>query len=158
MVTLLVLLAIAFWLASRPDRGFLPNFTALLDRPAFVDDSGPGPITRSLLTGGFRGRKVAITLQTRRGVGALVVSMETHYAATVESYGFTGFKSDRAGELALWSLEVDLGFRLRHSDGCLQGTWGGATFFGFGGFDAVKMQRVLEAMHTLAASLERRAA
>jgi hypothetical protein len=160
MVFVLTLLAIGVWLMfRRPTRGFLPDFAKLLDRPEFVDESGPGPITRSFLKGDFRGRKVVILLQTRRGVGKLVVSMETHSRATMESHDFTGYRSDREGELALWALEVDHKFGLRHSDGCLKGVWGGGSFFGFGGrFDPAKMQAVLEAMHTLAGSLERRAA
>jgi hypothetical protein len=88
--------------------------------------------------------------------------METHAAATIEPFAFTGSRVDREGELALFVLEVKHRCRLRHGDGCLKASWGGGTWhslFSFPPpFDAQEWQGVLEGLHRLANSLERRAA
>ena len=88
--------------------------------------------------------------------------METR-ASDDGTYAFTGW-SDREGELALFALEKHE-FMLRHEEGCLKARWAPqkvASLFTFDSnfppnFDTQKCQRVLEAMHTLAASIERRA-
>lgn len=81
----------------------------------------------------------------------------------IESYEFTGYRSDREGELALFALEVKHEFVLRHEEGCLKARWApnqATSLFNFdfpSDFDTQRCQRVLEAMDTLAGSIERRA-
>jgi hypothetical protein len=99
-----------------------------------------------------------ILLQNRRGNYKLVVSMETHSAATMESYDFTGYRPSREAEMALFALEVKHDLRLMHRDGWLKALRHPDTFFTPGRFEPARWQSVLEAMHTLAESLERRAA
>ena len=74
-------------------------------------------------------------------------------------YDFAGYRPDRGSELALFALEAKHELRLSHHDGCLKALWQPIGFFIFPGhFERPKWQSVLEAMHTLADSLERRAA
>ncbi len=89
--------------------------------------------------------------------------METSAAVLMESYEFAGYRSDRDGELALFALEVKHEFMLKHEEGCLKARWAptkAASLFTFDfppNFDTKKCQSVLEAMQTLAGSIERRA-
>jgi hypothetical protein len=158
-----ILLALCVWLlrSGRPKKGFLPDFAKVLDRPEFVEGSDNRLLRRSFLKGEFRGRKVAVMLQLgwRRYQPMVVVSMGTHAAATMESYQLTGFRGDREGELALFALEVTHELKLRHEDSCLKAKWAPFAFplMFSPTFDPPKWQSVLEAMHTLAGSLERRA-
>jgi len=157
---LLLFTAVGVWFTyGRPRLGFLPDFAKLLDRPEFVDDVGNRLSGRSFLRGEYRGRKVVILLQAgRKGrSNMLVVSMETRVATTIESYEFTGDRADREGELALFGLEAKHELRLKLQDGCLKALWQPLNLMFFpGAFDPGKWQSVLEAMHTLAGSLERR--
>ncbi len=168
MFSLLVatLLSWGLWSAfGRPQRPFLPGFATLLDRPGFVHGLENTVARRRFLKGEFRGRKVVVLLQNGRGKYSrnLVVSMETRAPVTMESYAFTGYKFDREGELALFALEVKHEFMLRHEESCLKARWAPhevAALFNFDfppNFDTEKSQSVLEAMHTLAGSIERRA-
>jgi hypothetical protein len=159
-----VVLGVGMWLAyGYPGKGFLPGFAELLDRPQIVTGFINWFSGRSYLKGEFRGRKVVILLQRKRGrydpPARLVVSMETGAAAAMDSHDFAGYKSDRGTELALFVLEATHELRLMHRDGCLKALWQPIRFFIFPGrFERPKWQSVLEAMHTLAGSLERRAA
>ena len=115
------------------------------------------------LKGEFRGRKVVILLQRKRGrhdpPGRLVISLETGAAAAMEPLDFAGYRPDRGTELALFALEAKHELRLSHQDGCLKALWQPIGFFIFPGhFERPKWQSVLEAMHTLADSVARRAA
>jgi hypothetical protein len=165
MVSFLVAIGLAwgFWSAyGRPQKGFLPDFATLLDRPEFVHGLDNTLARREFLKGEFRGRKVVVLLQRGRGKYRrnLVVSMETRAPVTMESYEFTGYRSDREGELALFALEVKLEFMLRHEEGCLKARWAPqnwTSLFSFPPeFEPPKWRSVLEAMHTLAGSIERR--
>jgi hypothetical protein len=162
------LLSWGLWSAfGRPKTAFLPDFATLLDRPEFVHGLENTLAKRAFLKGEFRGRKVVVLLQNGRGEYSrnLVVSMETRAPVTMESYAFTGYRSDREGELALFALEVKHEFMLRHEEGCLKARWAPqkvTSLFNFdfsvpANFDTQKCQSVLEAMHTLAGSIERRA-
>ena len=158
-------LACGVWAYGRPKNGFLTDCATLLDRPEFVHGLENTLTRRAFLKGEFHGRKVVILLQNGRGEYSrnLVVSMETRAAVTVESYALTGDRSDREAELALFALEVKHEFMLRHEEGCLKARWAPhkvASLFNFDfppDFDTRKSQSVLEAMHTLAGSIERRA-
>ena len=162
MVLMLVIVLVALWLAyGRPRRGCLPDFAKLLDRPEFVDGFENMRIGRAFLKGEFRGRKVVIMLQDWRGAFKIVLSMETRSTAAMESHDFTGYRPNREAEMALYALEVKHDLKLMHKDSVLKARWQPVTFFVFpspGRFDPAKWQSVLEAMHTLAGSLERRAA
>jgi hypothetical protein len=139
------------------------ELATLLDRPEFVHSLENTLARRAFLKGEFRGRHVVVLLQHGRGRYArtLVVSMETGAPMTMESYAFAGYRADREGELALFALEVKHEFMLRHEDGCLKARWAPqsmSALFNFPpDFDRQKCQSVLEAMHTLAGSIERRA-
>ena len=154
----LILLGIGgWWLAyGRPGTGFLPGFATLLDRPQIVGGFVNWMGGRSYLKGEFRGRKVVILLQRKRGrydpPGRLVVSMETGAAATMESHDFANWP-DRGTEMALFALEVNHELKLMHRDGCLKALWQPMRVFIFPGrFEAPKWRSVLEAMHALAGS------
>ena len=159
---LLLMAGISVWLKyGSPRLGFLPDFAKLLDHPEFVDDFRNRLSGRTFLKGEFRGRKIMVLLQHgKRGAAhMLVLSMETHAARTMDSYEFAGYRADREGELALFALEAKHDLVLRLRDGCLKALWQPFNLGFFPGvFDPKKWQGVLEAMHTLAGSLERRRA
>jgi hypothetical protein len=166
MLFLLVatLLSWGLWSAfGRPKTAFLLEFATLLDRPEFVHGLENRLAKRAFLKGEFRGRKVVVLLQNGQEEFSrnFVVSMETHARVTMESYAFTGDRSDREGERALFALEVKHEFMLRHEEGCLKARWAPQKMtspFNFDfppNFDKQKCQSVLEAMHTLAGSIER---
>jgi hypothetical protein len=158
---LVIFLGTVWFVFRRPKKGFLHDFAKLLDRPQFVGGSSNSMIGCSFLKGEFRGRKVVIMLQDWRGRYKVVVSMETHSATTMESHNFIGYRPDRETEMALFALEVKHDLRLMHRDASLKALWQPVTFFIFpspGRFEPAKWQSVLEAMHTLAGSLERCAA
>ena len=163
VLPLLVLFAaISVWVTyGRPRVGFLADFAKLLERSEFVNDFTNTLSGRTFLKGEFRSRKVVILLQRgRRGrPPMLVLSMETHTAMTMDSYEFAGYRADREGELALFALEAKHEFVLRLGDGCLKALWQPFNVLFFPRvFDPKKWQSVLEAMHTLVGSLERKAA
>lgn len=164
ILVLVLLLGTGVWLAyGRNGTGFLPGFAQLLDRPQIVGGFANWLGGRSYLKGEFRGRKVVILLQRKRGrhdlPGRLVISLETGAAAAMEPLDFAGYRPDRGTELALFALEAKHELRLSHQDGCLKALWQPIGFFIFPGhFERPKWQSVLEAMHTLADSVERRAA
>ena len=152
--------AIFMWVTyGRQRLGFLPDFAKLLDCPEFVDDFRNRLSGRTFLKGEFRGRKVVILLQ-RGGEShphMLVLSMETHAEMTMDSYEFAGYKADREGELALFALEAKHELVLRLRDGCLKASWQPFNVLFFPRlFDPKKWQNVLESMHSLAGSLERK--
>ena len=150
---------------SRRKSGVLSDFATLLDRPEFVHGLENTLANRAFLKGEFRGRKVVVLLQNGGGEFSrnFIVSMETHAPVAMESYEFTGYRSDREGELALFALEVKHEFMLRHEEGCLKARWAPqkmTSHFNFDfppNFDKQKCQKVLEAMQTLVGSIERRA-
>ena len=159
---LVLFAAISVWVTyGRQRTGFLPDFAKLLDRPEFVDDLRNTLSGRTFLKGEFRGRKVVILLQRGRQSHPhmLVLSMETNAAMTMESYEFAGYRADRDGELALFALEAKHELVLRLRDGCLKALWQPFNVLFFPrACDPKKWRSVLEAMHTLVGSLERRAA
>lgn len=162
LLVLVILLAIGAWTFGRPRRTFLRAFAKLLDRPEVADGPSDARFARASLTGEFRGRKIVILLQRvrRHFANTMEVSMETRAASTLETATFTGDKVDREGELALFALEVTHELRLSHEDGWLKARWGASRpSLDFPQrFDAPTWQRVLDAMDTLARSLERREA
>lgn len=164
LFVLVLLLGTGVWLAyGSAGTGFLPGFAKLLDRPQIVGGFANWLSGRSYLTGEFGGRKVVVLLQRKRGrhdlPGRLVVSMETGAAAAIDPHDCAGPSTDRVAEPALFTLEARHELRLTHQDGCLKALWQPIGFFIFPGrFEPTKWQSVLEAMDTVADSLERRAA
>lgn len=154
LLSLFVLLsAMVVWVTSARRRTrFMPDLETLLQRPEFVSGFGG----RSLLKGEFRGRNVSILVQHADDEPTLVMSMETRALRTWDTYDFANYKGDREGELALFTLEVKHELMLRHMDGCLKAAWQPLGLFPRSG-DRSKWQSVLEAMETLAGSIERRA-
>jgi hypothetical protein len=159
LLPLVLTLAVIVWLASRlPRQGYLQDFAKLLDGPEFVNGPHIGPTRRHSLDGKFRGRKVTVVLQNRRGVHKIFVSMETHSARLMESFEFTGYRPSREAEMALYALEVTHDLRLTLGDGYLKASGSPRTSFTFAGpgvFEPKRWRGVLEAMHTLAGSLDR---
>ena len=157
---LLLFAGVSVWLKyGRPMGGVLLDFAKLVDNPEVVDDLRNRLAGRTFLRGEFRGRKVVILAQTgnRSRPEMLVVSMDTRAARTMESHDFAGYRADREGELALFALEAKLEFALRLQDGCLKALWQPLSLSLLPSrLDSLKCQSVLEAMHTLAGSLERR--
>lgn len=150
----------------RPRKRFLSEVATLLDGPEFVAGVENTLAGRAFLKGAFHGRKVVVLVENARGEDSssnLVISMETHAAVVMDSYSFTGDRLDREADHALFDLEVKHEFVLRHDEGCLKAKWVPqkiSSVFNFSfpaNFDMQKCVSVLEAMHTLAASIERRA-
>ena len=141
--------------------GVLPGFAKLLERPEFVDEFDNWLPGRRFLKGEFRGRRVVIMHQSRDGDGdyepMIVVSMETCAGASMETYELAGFKPDRETELALFALEVKHELALKHEERCLKAKWRPSAMFFPRVFDPSKARSVLEAMHTVASSIERHA-
>lgn len=163
-----IVLAIAvgwgLWVFASQRSGFLSDFATLLDRPEFVQGLENVLARRAFLKGEFRGRKVVVFLQNGREDYSrnFVISMETRASVVMDTYDFANYRDDREGELALFALEAKHEFVLKHEEGCLKARWQPQKFtiFNFNfpsNFDLQKCQTVLEAMHTLAASIERRA-
>jgi hypothetical protein len=159
-VVLAILLAITMWSKSGPP-AFLRGFATLVEDPEFVDGGISRWVQRWFLKGQFRGRKVVILFEQEieREYGKIVVSMETHATGEMETHDFTGYSADREGELALFALDAKHDLKLRLGDGCLKALYAPPwpSLVGFAPrFDARKKRSVLEAMDTLAGSLERR--
>ena len=161
---LAIVVGCGLWVYASQRSSFLSDFATLLERPEFVQGLENTLARRAFLKGKFRGRKVVVMLQNGRGEFSrnFIVSMETHAPVTMATYEFTGYRSDHEGETALFALEVKHQFALRHEEGCLKARWEPqkmAPLFTFDfphNFDLEKCQRVLEAMDTLAGSIERR--
>ena len=156
------LAAVVMWHQyGRSQASSLPGLAKLLERSEFVDGFDNWLAGRRFLRGEFRGRKVVIMHQSRDEDGdpapMIVVSMETRAGASMETYELAGFKPDRETERALFALEVKHELALKHEERCLKARWRPSAVFFPRAFDASTAQSVLEAMHTVASSIERRA-
>jgi hypothetical protein len=157
-----IVILIVYWLSRADGRtGFLPDFATLLDRPEIRVGFANHVSGRSYLVGEFSGRKVTILLE-RVGEDRpsfLVVSMETSCLRALSHSDFEDHAPDRAGELALFALKARHDLRLALSDGCVTARAEQQILRPFPGrFDPDKWRDVLQQMHALAGSLERRAA
>ena len=157
LLSVLVLLSAVIWWVtySRRRIRFLPGFETLLERPEIVGSFSDHVAGRSCLKGEFRGRDVAILVEHSDEESTLLVSMATGAARRMDTYDFADYRADREGEAALFALEVKHDLRLRHMDGYLKARGEPRKFFPRS-FDRSKWQSVLEAMETLARSMERR--
>ena len=153
---LIIVGAIAWWLMASSQQ-FLPAFARLLTAPTIKR----GPLSlfsgRSYATGQFKGRDVAIRLQLRRGryqLGYLVVAVRTGSAEVLDSSGVESRVRDDAGKRALFTIAAQ-DLLLTVEDGWLKTMWKPIGFTVFpGSFAEEKWRPVLDAMQTVATSLE----
>ena len=156
-----ILLAIAgfvVWRVLASGQQFLPEFSRLLTSPAIERSPFSFFSGRSYATGRFGDRDVAIRLQQRRGkyqLGYLVIAVRTGGAQTLDSSEIDARIQDEAGRRALFAIAAS-DLLLTVEDGWLKTMWKPIGFVVFPGrFAAEKWRPVLEAMRTIAASLER---
>ena len=154
---LIVALAVIVWKLNAAGQQFLPAFSRLLTAGQ-VQRSPVSLLTgRSYATGQFHGRDVAVRLQARRGrhqLGYLVVAMRTSDPKTLDSGGVDSQTKDEAGRRALFTMAAN-DLLLSVEDGWLKTMWQPVGFVIFPGtFSEEQWRPVLEAMHTVAASLE----
>ena len=137
---------------------FLSGLASVLTDPAIKR----GPFSffsgRSYATGRFQSREVALRLQLKRGryaQGYLVVAVSTEGVPTLDYDGIEARVHDDAGRRALYAIAShDLVLGL--DQGWLRALWKPQGFTIFPGrFSEQKWREVLEAMQTLATSLER---
>ena len=154
---LLAVVAFVAWKFTAAGRQFLPEFARLLSTPALQQ----GPLSvlsgRAYLTGRFRGRDVAIRLQSRRGeyqLGYLVVAIRTSGPPVLDANGIEAHVTDAAGRQALFTIAThDL--LLSVEGGWLKTMWQPVGFMIFPGrFEDEKWRPVLDAMSAIASSLD----
>ena len=151
----ILLSGIVAWLTySRRTTRFVADFATLLESPRSVDGFGDWIGARSAVNGEFHGRKGGIVLQNGddEAPSTVVIAMATYAPPKMDTYDFAGYKGDRDGEVAAFALEVTHGLRLRHVEGSLRASRNSFP----SSFDPSRWQSVLEAMHALCGSMERR--
>jgi len=154
---LLIIVVVIGWWFMAPGQQFLPAFARLLTVPTIKR----GPLSlfsgRSYATGQFKGKDVAIRLQLRRGryqLGYLVVAVRTGGPESLDSSGVELLVRDDAGKRALFTIAAQ-DLLLTVEDGWLKTMWKPIGFTIFPGrFAEEKWHPVLEAMQTVATSLE----
>jgi hypothetical protein len=153
----LIVIGVVIWMFLAPGQQFLPAFAQLLTSPTVK--RGPFSLVsgRSYATGQFQGRDVAIRLQLRRGehqLGYLVVAVRTGGPDTLDYNGIEARTRDDAGQRALFMMAKN-DLLLTVEDGWLKTMWKPIGFVMFPGrFAEEKWRPVLDAMQTVAASLE----
>ena len=156
---LLSLIVVGFlvWILNAPGQAFLPAFARLLEGPAIQRSPFSFFSGLSYATGRFRGREVALRLQLKRGryqTGYLVIAVRTNGSPALDASGIDAHTRDEAGRKALFTIAAkDL--LLTVEDGWLKTMWNPVGFVIFPGtFEDAKWRPVLEAMTTVAASLD----
>lgn len=153
----LIVIGVVVWMFLAQSQQFLPAFAQLLTSPTIK--GGPFSLVsgRSYATGQFQGRDVAIRLQLRRGkyqLGYLVVAVRTGGAQTLDYNGIESRTRDEAGQRALFTI-ANNDLLLTVEDGWLKTMWKPVGFVIFPGrFAEQKWRPVLDAMQTVATSLE----
>jgi hypothetical protein len=154
---LLVVVGLVVWMFMAPGRAFLPAFARLLEAPVIQQSPLSFFSGRSYATGRFGGREVAIRLQQKRGryqLGYLVIAVRTNGPATLDANGIEAHTRDEAGRKALFTVAAN-DLLLSVEDGWLKTMWKPVGFVIFPGrFTEEKWRPVLEAMSTVAASLD----
>ena len=154
---MLAIVVAAVWLLIAPGERFVPEFARLLTDPKIETSPLSLFSGRSYAVGKFRGRDVAIRLQLKRsryGQGYLVLAVQTGGVPTLAESGIDARTRDEAGRQALSSL-ADHGLLPSVEEGWLKVLWRPQGFIIFPGrFSEQKWRQVLEAMQTLATSLE----
>ena len=146
------------WKFMASGEHFLTGFARLLTEPTITRGAFSVFSGRSYATGTLQGRDVAIRLQLKRsryGQGYLVAAVRTDGAQTMNYDGIEARAGDEAGRRALYVIAThDL--LLSVEEGWLKCLWRPQGFVIFPGrFSEKKWRETLEAMHLLAASLER---
>jgi hypothetical protein len=154
---LFIIVGAVVWRLAISEPQFVGAFASLLTAPTVKR----GPFSyfsgRSYAAGQFRGRDVAIRLQQRRGdyqLGYLVIAVRTDGPATLDYNGVEAHTRDEVGKRALFTI-AEHNLLLTVEDGWLKTMWKPLGFVMFPGrFSEEKWRPVLEAMQTVAASLE----
>jgi hypothetical protein len=160
MPFLLLLLLVAggiVWRLNASGEQFLPSFARLLTASAIQR----GPFSffsgRSYVRGKFDGRDVVIRLQLKRsryGQGYLVVTLRTTNRAAIDAAGIDTLVVNDDGRRALYALAMQ-DLLLSADGGWVKAEWAPQGFIIFPGrFSPEKWRGVLEAMATVAASLD----
>ena len=151
------MVVVVVWKIAAPGEQFLPGFARLLTEPRIQR----GPFSffsgRSYAVGKFQGREVAVRLQLKRGKyaqGYFVVAVRTGGPPMLDYTGIDARTQDDAGWRALVSLAAhDL--LISVEEGWLKALWQPQGFIIFPGrFSEEKWRQVLDAMQTVATSLE----
>ncbi len=161
MFGLLVVVGIGVlvWKFVTPGQRFLPEFSRLLTEPK-IDSGGLSFLSgRSALSGQFRGRDVSAQIQLPRskyGTSYLVVKVRAPGVESLTGTQVDSRASDDAARRALYVLAMQ-DLQLTVEEGWLRALWSPKGLFIFpGAFSEEKWRKVLEAMHTVASSLEGR--
>jgi hypothetical protein len=154
---LLVVVAFVAWKFTATGRRFLPEFAPLLSTPTLQQGLLSALSGRAYLTGRFRGRDVAIRLQSRRGryqLGYLVVAMRTNGPPVLDANGLEAHVTDATGRQALFTIATQ-DLLLSVEGGWLKTMWQPVGFMIFPGrFEDDKWRPVLDAMSAIASSLD----
>jgi hypothetical protein len=158
ILLLIVIVVVVGWKLNAPGQRFLPAFARLMTEAAIQR----GPFSffsgRSYAVGKFQGRDVAIRLQLQRseyGRGYLVVAVRTAGPPALTYDAIEARTRDDAGRRALVAL-AGHELLINVEEGWLKALWKPQGFLLFfpGHFSEEKWRQVLEAMHTVATSLE----
>ena len=155
---MLIVIGVVGWMFVAPTVQFLPAFSRMLTAPTVKQGLFGFLSGRSYAAGQFGGRDVAVRLQQRRSrryqPGYLVVAVRTNGPAALDSNGIESHTRDEAGRRALFTIAAN-DLLLAVEDGWLKTLWKPEGFVFFPGrFEEEKWRPVLEAMRTVAASLE----
>ena len=162
MFGLLVLVGVGVlaWKFVAPGQRFLPEFSQLLSGPTIHRHALAFLSGRSALSGQFRGRDVSVQIQLPRGrygTSYLVVKVRTSCAGSLTGTQLDSRATGDEARRALYALAMQ-DLQLSMEEGWLPALWSPKGFFIFpGAFSEEKWRKVLEAMHTVASSLEGRA-
>lgn len=159
MFGLLVLVAIGVlaWKFVAPGQRFLPEFSRLLTEPKIHGGGLSFLSGRSALSGQFRGRDVSAQIQLPRskyGTSYLVVKVRTSGVESLTGTQVDSRATDDAARRGLYLLAMQ-DLQLTMEEGWLRALWSPKGLFIFPGrFSEEKWRKVLEAMHSVASSLE----
>ena len=144
---------------AAPGRQFLGQFVRLLTSPTVQQGAWSFFSGRSYATGRYRDRDVAVRLQLKRsryGQGYLVIAMPAGGPSTLDYAGLEGRIRHETGRRALATLANE-DLLISVDEGWLKALWQPQGFFIFPGrFSEERWRGVLDAMHTLATSVEGR--
>ena len=156
-VLVLVLVVAIVWVFAAPGHRFLPAFANLLTEPVLQRSGLSFFSGRSFLSGRFQNREVAVRAQLKRsehGQGYLVIAVRTPGVPSMNYDALDRRVRDDAGRRALFALAAQ-DLLLNVEEGWLKGLWRPQDFGFFPGrFSEDKWRKVLNAMQTVASSLE----
>ena len=154
---LLFIIAAIVWALNAQGARFLPRFSTLLQAPRIDRDAFSIVSGRSALGGRFQDRDVVVRLQLKRGryaMGHLVVALRTNGEQALNRESIEARVKDDDGRRALSALAAH-GLKLSVDHGWLQARWQPWGLMIFPGrFDEEKWRQVLDAMSSVAKSLD----